>query len=368
MPNDLKCLRDQIDSIDDQILELLNRRAKVVLDVGRAKSGESREFYVPSREQAIYARLTGANPGPFPNEAVRKVFREIISASLALELPMKVAFLGPQTTFTHVAAMRQFGLSAQLVPMKSIPAVFEEVERGRAHYGVVPVENSTEGVVNHTLDMFISSDLQVIAEVLLEISHDLLSRSGRLEQIGKVVSHPQALAQCRRWLEENLPDVPLVDVASTAAAAQMAAEDETVAAVASHAAADQYGIQVVKGKIEDNPNNYTRFLVIGKKTPEKSGHDKTSLMFSVKDEPGILYRMLEPFSKRQINLAKIESRPMKQKAWEYIFFLDLEGHVTDPPVADAIEELRSCCHFLKVLGSYPLANRNTEEEVNGHAG
>lgn len=361
MAIDLKKLRDQIDAIDDQILDLLNDRANVVLDVGKAKSGESREFYVPSREQEIFERLMSGNPGPFPNDGVRKVFREIISASLSLELPMKVAFLGPQTTFTHVAAMQQFGLSAQLVPMKSIPAVFEEVERGRAHYGVVPVENSTEGVVNHTLDMFISSDLQVIAEVLLEISHDLLSRSGKLDRIAKVVSHPQALAQCRRWLEENLPDVPLVDVASTAAAAQMASEDESAAAIASHAAANQFGVQVVKAKIEDNPNNYTRFLVIGRNTPEKSGHDKTSLMFSVKDEPGILYRMLEPFSKRQINLAKIESRPMKQKAWEYIFFLDLEGHVTDKAVSDAIEELRGCCHFLKVLGSYPLAPQNSEK-------
>ncbi|HKJ04309.1 MAG TPA: prephenate dehydratase [Geopsychrobacteraceae bacterium] len=364
MAKDLKKLRDQIDAIDNQILDLLNDRADVVLEVGKAKSGESREFYVPSREQAIYERLMGNNPGPFPNEAVRKVFREIISASLSLEQPMKVAFLGPQTTFTHVAAMRQFGLSAQLVPMKSIPSVFEEVERGRAHYGVVPVENSTEGVVNHTLDMFIGSELQVIAEVLLEISHDLLSRSGQLEQVSKVVSHPQALAQCRRWLEENLPDVPLVDVTSTAAAAQMAAEDGSAAAIASHAAASQFGIQVVKAKIEDNPNNFTRFLVIGKKAPEKSGHDKTSLMFSVKDEPGILYRMLEPFSNRQINLVKIESRPMKQKAWEYIFFLDLVGHVTDQPITDAIEELRGCCHFLKILGSYPLAPQNNEDGGN----
>ncbi|PLX85258.1 MAG: prephenate dehydratase [Desulfuromonas sp.] len=363
MTTDLKTLRDKIDAIDNQILDLLNQRADVVLDVGHTKAGQQREYYVPSREQAIYQRLTAANPGPFPDGAVRKVFREIISASLSLEQPMMVAFLGPQTTFTHVAAMQQFGLSAQLVPMKSIPSVFEEVERGRAHYGVVPVENSTEGIVNHTLDMFISSELRVIAEVLLEISHDLLSRSGQIERITKVVSHPQALAQCRRWLEENLPDIPLVDVASTAAAAQMAAEDESAAAIAGHAAAEQFGIQVVKSRIEDNPNNYTRFLVIGRNIPDKSGHDKTSLMFSVKDEPGILYRMLEPFSKRQINLAKIESRPMKQKAWEYIFFLDLEGHVTDPAIAEAIEELRSCCHFLKVLGSYPLSKQNSAEDT-----
>jgi len=327
----------------------------VVIEVGHAKAGKQKEFYVPSREQAIYERLTGANPGPFPGEAIRRVFREIISASLSLEQPMKVAFLGPQATFTHVAAMQQFGFSAQLVPQKSIPAVFDEVLRGRAHYGVVPVENSNEGVVSHTLDMFMESDLKINAEVLLGISHDLLSRTGRLGDVRKVVSHPQALAQCRKWLEENLPDVPLVDVASTALAAQMAAEDETAAAVASEMAATLYGLQVVKPKIEDNPNNFTRFLVIGQKTPERSGRDKTSVMFSVKDEPGILYRMLEPFSKHGINLSKIESRPMKKKAWEYIFFLDMEGHVDEENVRAAVEELRAYCQFLKVLGSYPRA-------------
>lgn len=362
--DDLKKLREQIDSIDNQILELLNRRAEVVIGVGKAKEGSGGNFYVPSREKAIYDRLLAQNPGPFPNDAIIKVFREIISASLNMELPMRVAFLGPQSTFTHMAAMQQFGLSAQLVPLKSIPSVFEEVERRRAHYGVVPVENSTEGVVNHTLDMFIGSELQVIAEIMLEISHNLLSKTGDEEKISKIVSHPQPLAQCRHWLEENMSDVPLVDVASTAAAAQLAAEDESAAAIASHAAAVQYSLQVVKAKIEDNPNNFTRFLVIGKKTPEKSGQDKTSIMFSVKDEPGILYRMLEPFSKRQINLSKIESRPMKQKAWEYIFFLDLIGHINDEPITGAIEELRGHCHFLKVLGSYPiyLQEKPAEEE------
>jgi chorismate mutase/prephenate dehydratase len=356
--DNLEKLREQIDTIDNQILDLLNQRADVVIGVGKAKELNDGAFYVPSREKAIYERLTELNPGPFPNEAVVKVFREIISASLNMELPMQVAFLGPQSTFTHLAAMQQFGLSAQLVPLKSIPSVFEEVERGRAHYGVVPVENSTEGVVNHTLDMFSGSDLQVIAEIMLEISHNLLSKSGSVEQISKIVSHPQPLAQCRHWLEANMPDIPQVDVASTAAAAQLAAEDESAAAIASHAAAVQYGLKIVKAKIEDNPNNFTRFLVIGKKTPEKSGHDKTSIMFSVKDKPGILYRMLEPFSKRQINLSKIESRPMKQKAWEYIFFLDLIGHIEDQSIADAIEELRAHCHFLKVLGSYPIARQD----------
>lgn len=349
----LRGLRDQIDAIDDQILSLLNARAEVVIAVGKAKAGQQREFYVPSREQAIYERLCGQNPGPFPSDAIRKVFREIISASLSLEQPMKVAFLGPPATFTHAAALQQFGLSAQLSPQKSIPAVFDDVARGRAPYGVVPVENSTEGVVSHTLDMFMESELKINAEILLEISHDLLSRSGRLADVKKIVSHPQALAQCRHWLEENLPDVPLVDVASTALAAQMVSEDESTAAIASEMAASLYGLRTVRKKIEDNPNNFTRFLVIGKNTPEPSGKDKTSIMFSVKDEPGILYRMLEPFSQRGINLSKIESRPMKKKAWEYIFFLDMEGHVDDADVKAAVQELRGYCQFLKVLGSYP---------------
>jgi chorismate mutase/prephenate dehydratase len=349
----LSGLRDQIDAIDDQILHLLNRRAEVVIAVGKAKAGQQREFYVPSREQAIYERLCGQNPGPFPSDAIRKVFREIISASLSLEQPMKVAFLGPPATFTHAAALQQFGLSAQLVAQKSIPAVFDDVARGRAPDGVVPVENSTEGVVSHTLDMFMESELKINAEILLEISHDLLSRSGRLADVKKIVSHPQALAQCRHWLEENLPDIPLVDVASTALAAQMVVEDESAAAIASEMAASLYGLRTVRKKIEDNPNNFTRFLVIGKNTPEASGKDKTSIMFSVNDEPGILYRMLEPFSQQGINLSKIESRPMKKKAWEYIFFLDMEGHIDDPRVTKAVQELRGYCQFLKVLGSYP---------------
>jgi chorismate mutase/prephenate dehydratase len=355
MAINLDDLRQRIDSLDDHILELLNQRAQVALEVGKAKAGESREYYVPSREAAIFERLTEANAGPFPTAAIPRVFREIISASLSLEQPLKVAFLGPQATFTHVAAMRQFGMSAQLVSLKSISSVFEEVERDRAQYGVVPVENSNEGVVTHTLDMFVASDLKVIAEVLLEISHDLLSVSGDLSEIRKVVSHPQALGQCRSWLEENLPDATLVDVGSTALAAQMVADDPSAAAIASETAASLYGLKSVKKKIEDNPNNFTRFLVIGKNTPEPSGKDKTSIMFSIKDEPGILFRMLEPFSKRDINLSKIESRPMKSKAWEYVFYLDMEGHISSDNVAQGIEDLRGYCQFLKILGSYQSA-------------
>lgn len=346
-------LRRGIDEVDDRILELLNQRAELVIEVGRLKSSEHRDFYVPSREREIFERLAAKNKGPFSNKGLRSVFREIISASLALEAPMKVAFFGPKATFTHMATMQHFGLSAELVPQKSIPAVFEDVEKGRAQYGVVPVENSTEGMVTHTLDMFMESDLKINAEVMLEIHHYLLSRTGRIEDIKKINSHPQPIAQCRNWLAENLPDVPVMDVASTAVAAQIASEDPTAAAIASELAATMYDLRVVKARIEDQVNNFTRFLVIGKNMAEKSGDDKTSIMFSVKDEIGILYQMLEPFSKRGINLSKIESRPLKKKAWEYIFFLDFAGHVSDPIVAEAIQELKGCCQFVKVLGSYP---------------
>lgn len=355
MRDELTPLRGEIDALDDQILDLLNQRAQVVIEVGKAKKGSRRSFYVPSREQAIYERLKERSSGPFPVEAIQRVFREIISASLSLEQPMKVAFLGPQATFTHVAAMQQFGLSAQLVPQKSIPAVFDEVSRGRAHYGVVPVENSNEGVVTHTLDMFMESDLKINAEILQEISHDLLSLSARLEDIERIYSHPQALAQCRHWLEENLPDVPLIDVASTAAAAQLAAADRSAAAIASAMAGAQYDLQQVKANIADNPSNFTRFLVISTQMPDAGERDKTSIMFCIKDEPGILLRMLEPFGHRGINLSKIESRPLKKRAWEYIFFLDMEGHINNPVVREAIDELGHYCQFIKVLGSYPRA-------------
>lgn len=346
-------LRERIDGIDDRIVELLNERARVVIEVGRLKSGSNQEFHVPGRERQIYERLKSQNPGPFPNDALKSIYREVISACLSLESPMKVAFLGPKATFSHLATMQQFGLSAELVPLKSIPTVFEEVEKGKALYGVVPVENSTEGVVSHTLDMFVESNLKITAEILLEVHHDLLSRTGRLEDIKKVYSHPQPIAQCRKWLDDNLPGVPLVDVASTAVAAQIVSDDYTAAAIASELAASLYDLKVVRSRIEDQVNNFTRFLVVARKACDRSGNDKTSILFSVKDEPGILCRMLEPFAKRGINLSKIESRPYKKKAWEYIFFLDLSGHFSDPEVAAALEELRECCQFLKILGSFP---------------
>lgn len=350
---DIRELRKKIDSVDDDILELLSKRAELVKQVGKLKSQEKREFYVPNREIEIYERLMKNNSGPFSNETIRAIFREIISASLSLEHPLKIAFFGPQATYTHLAAIKQFGLSTDLIPVRGIADVFDEVERGEADYGVVPIENSTEGIVTHTLDVFVDSNLQIVAEVMLEISHCLLSKGGSIEDIKKIYSHPQPIAQCRNWLAKNLPNIPVMETASTAVAARMVANDNEAAAIASEFAASIYDLKIVKKRIEDNVNNFTRFLVIGRKSPEKSGSDKTSVMFAVKDESGALYRMLEPFSKHDINLTKIESRPMKTRAWEYIFFIDMEGHVSELKVKEAIDELSKNCLFVKVLGSYP---------------
>jgi chorismate mutase/prephenate dehydratase len=351
----LSALRDQIDRIDDDLLALLNRRATLVLEVGAFKSRHAMELYVPSREKTIFERLAKANPGPFPTPAIRKVFREIISASLSLEHPMRVAFLGPRASFTHVSAMQQFGHSADLLSAKSIEAVFNEVQTGRVQYGVVPIENSNEGAVTHTLDLFLAYDLNIIAEHYLKISHDLLSRHHRLEDLHTLYSHPQALAQCRRWIEDHLNHVQVVEVESTARAAQIVADEAHAGAIASGAAANLYGLQVVASQIEDHSHNYTRFLSIGKKTPTPSGHDKTSLMFRFKDRPGILSEMLEPFRVRQLNLMKIESRPLKNKAWEYVFFVDVAGHADETVLKEALGDLAHFCTHLKVLGSYPRA-------------
>jgi chorismate mutase/prephenate dehydratase len=346
-------LRRGIDSIDAEIVKLLNKRAGFVLDVGKAKAKENREFYAPERERQIYDRLEKLNTGPFPTHALKNVFREIMSASLSLEKPMKVAFLGPSATFTHQACLRHFGMGAEFVPKKDIADVFDDVEKGRADFGVVPIENTTEGVVSHTLDRFVASDLKICAEVQLEVTLALLNKTGRLGDIEKVCSHPNPLAQSRNWLKNNLPNAAISEVASTAAAAQMASDDKSIAAIASTAAASLYDLRVIEEHIEDNANNFTRFLVISKKACKKTGADKTSLVFAIKDAPGALFEMLKPFAKRRINLTKIESRPIKTRAWEYLFFVDLDGHMNDKKVADAVGELEANCSFLKVLGSYP---------------
>lgn len=354
MPDkELKKLRDKIDSIDAQMVELLNERARQAVEVGRIKKEAGREFYVPSREKEVLDRIVTSNKGPFPNDALKFIYREIMSASLSLEEPLKVAFLGPEGTFTHMACLQQFGSSSRFVSKKSISDVFDEVERGKADYGIVPVENSNEGMVTHTLDRFVEFSSSICGEVLLPISHYLMNATGKFKDIKKIYSHPQPIAQCRNWLASNAPGIPVIDVASTALAAEMARDDNAIAAVAGEFAASVYGLRIVESKIEDHAKNVTRFIIIGKESPARTGNDKTSILFSVKDEVGILYRMLEPLSKFGVNLTKIESRPLKKKAWEYVFFIDMEGHVEDEAVVNAIEALKKQSKFLKVLGSYP---------------
>lgn len=354
-------LRDKIDAIDDRILELLNERARFVLEVGRAKhSKPGSRFHVLEREESIYERLASSNAGPFPTQAIRPVFREIISASLNMEKPMRVVCLGPEATFSHmaaVAAVQQFGRAAELTHTVSIADIFDEVERGRADYGVVPIENSTEGVVNVTLDMFIDSPLQICSEILLQITHCLLSNAARLEDIRTVYSHPQALAQCCQWLKKNLPHAKIEETTSTASAAMLVRDDRNAAAIAGQHAAQAHSIPVFMERIEDNPYNSTRFWVIGSQGPGRTGQDKTSLMFSIKDGVGALHNMLEPFGKHGINLTKIESRPSRTKPWEYIFFIDIAGHIQDAPVAAALAELSGHAAFMKVMGSYPRGGR-----------
>jgi chorismate mutase/prephenate dehydratase len=352
----LERLRKGIDSIDERILELLNQRADIVLDIAHIKRNEKAKFYSPQRERQIVERLTKLNKGPFPINAIKTIYREIISASLSLEEPLKVACLGPLATFTHLAGLRHFGTSASFIPVDSIKAVFEEVDRGRADFGIVPIENSNEGVVSYTLDMFVDYDLKVAAEVMLEVTHNLLSKTGEKSKVKKIYSHPQATAQCKGWLEANMPNIPVYESTSTARAAELASEDRAAAAIASEAAARLYDLRFISRNIEDRRHNFTRFLVIAKEYPPKSGNDKTSIMFSIKDKPGALYDILAPFKKVNINLTKIESRPSKRRAWEYIFFVDMLGHVEDPKIKKAIEEIKNECLFLKTLGSYPCGD------------
>jgi chorismate mutase/prephenate dehydratase len=346
-------LRKKIDELDDKIVDLLNERARIVIEVGNIKKSEKLDFHAPARERQILERLLSRNKGPFPSDTLKAVYREILSSSLSLERPLRVAYLGPRATFTHMAGMQQFGLAAQYLPVETIKDVFSEVERGRTDFGVVPVENSTEGVVNYTLDMFIDSDLKIYAEIKLEVSQNLMNKSGKIEDITRIYTHPQVPGQCREWMEKNMSGVPVLNAPSTAKAAEMAADDPTAGAIASETAAVLYGLQIVGKSIQDNTNNYTRFLVIAAKSPRKTGRDKTSIMFSIKDKVGALYTMLAPFAESGINLTRLDARPSGRKVWDYVFFLDMVGHIEEDKVSHAIEQLKKDCLFLKVLGSYP---------------
>jgi len=348
----LKNLRQKIDVLDLKLVDILNERAKRVLEIAKIKRESGKSYYSPARERKILDNLLRENKGPLPNEDLAEIIRLILKTSLSLEKKLKVAYLGPPATFTHLAAIKSFGKKVDLVPQRNIARIFSEVEKKQADFGVVPIENSMEGVVTYTLDMFLDSDLKIYAEIMLEVSHYLLGK-GRLEKVKKVYSHPQALAQCDRWLEENLPSANLIEVESTAKAAQIASEEPCSAAIASDTAASLYNLKILSPNIEDRANNYTRFFVIGRDYTEKSGDDKTSIIFSIKDRVGALYDMLTPFRKYQLNLTKIESRPTKKKPWEYVFFVDFIGHKDDGKVKKALAELEEQCLFLKILGSYP---------------
>ena len=350
-------LRQQIDRIDDQLLRLLSRRAELALAIAEQKARSNSEVYAPAREKGVLERLARANRGPLPAPLVRAIFREIISASRSLEQRLRIAYLGPEATFTHLAARQQFGAAADYLSAASVADVFHEVESERADLGVVPVENSTEGMVAHTLDLLADSPLQICAEISLPVRHNLLARAGTgMSGIKRIVAHPQALAQCRRWLAEHLPAVATEAESSNARAAERARAEEGTAAIAGEAAAETYGLAVLSPAINDEPGNLTRFVVLAARDAARpTGDDKTSILFSVRDEVGILARMLKPFAAHGIDLIKIESRPLRGRPWEYVFYCDLKGHRRERRVEQALAEVGRGATRLKVLGSYPAA-------------
>lgn len=352
----IDALRAHIDRIDEKLLALLNERARLAVAIGQHKRRARNSIYTPDREKRILQRLLAVNGGPLKPENVRPIFREIMSACLSLETQLRVACLGPLGTFSHQAVRAQFGSACEVVAVDSFGAVFDEVEHRRADYGVVPVENSTEGTVAATLDRFVSSPLIIKAELLLRVEQCVMSRSGRAAAVRRIVSHPQSLAQCRQWLAQHFPGVPQSEVASNAQAAAAAAKDRHVAAIAGRIAAEHYRLKLVASNIQDLAHNCTRFLVIGSDgMGQPSGDDKTSLLLSLHHQAGALHRVLQPFADHGVSISTIESRPLKERAWEYLFFLDLVGHVQQSHVAKALAAVQERCVLLKVLGSYPSA-------------
>jgi chorismate mutase/prephenate dehydratase len=347
--------RKEIDRIDEQVIQLLNRRAELAQQIGHAKSHSRSYHFTPEREQAVFKRLLAANKGPLEGSAVRAIYREIISACLALEKPLTVAFMGPEGTFSHLAALARFGHSSQFMPVDTITDVFAQVERSVCDYGIVPVENSWAGVVPETLDTFMNSNLRIVSEVYQPITHNLLTRCESLDQVKRLYSHFQPLAQCRQWLRNHLPGVQEIEAASSSRAAEMAAEDAESAAIATALAAERTNMPILCEHIEDNPSNRTRFLILGYNEPEPTGKDKTSLMFSVHNRAGELVHALNAFEKYDVNLTMIESRPTKTAAWQYIFYIDVQGHTKDAAVTKSISLLKEHSLFVRVLGSYPEA-------------
>jgi chorismate mutase/prephenate dehydratase len=353
-------LRQKIDQIDANILELINNRAKCALEVAEVKQQESGDvapvYYRPEREAQVLRTIAALNKGPLSDEKVTQVYRQIISACLALEEPLKVAYLGPEGTFTQLATLKQFGLSVIGQPMVTVDDVFREVAAENCHYGVVPVENSTEGVVSHTLDNFLSSTLRVCGEVELRIHHHLMVSPGTsIDKITKIYAHQQTLGQCRRWLDSHYPKVPRLTATSNAEAARKVLEEPGAAAIAGEIAAEIYGLEILSKKIEDESDNTTRFIVVGREAIGPSGNDKTSIMVSTHNQPGALYKLLEPFHRHDVSLTSIETRPSRTGMWSYVFFIDFEGHCDDENVQTVLGEIDSDALEVKMLGSYPKA-------------
>ncbi|MBM0105316.1 prephenate dehydratase [Steroidobacter sp. S1-65] len=359
-PPPLSSIREQIDDIDQRIHDLLNERARWAQQVGLSKRGEglsTADFYKPEREAQVLRKAIERNQGPLRNEEIVRLFREIMSACLAQQEPLKIAFLGPEGTFSQQAVLKHFGHSVRALPLPAISEVFEEVQAGHADFGVVPIENSTEGTVNHTLDMFLNSPLKICGEIELRIRQHLLGKMRGLQKIARVCSHPQSLAQCRQWLDEHLPNIERVPVTSNAEAARRARDEEGTAAIAGEAAAEVYGLSVLVPEIEDTADNTTRFLVIGRKLFSASGQDKTTLLVSAGDtqSPGALHRLLGPLAANSITMTRIESRPSRKRKWDYVFFIDVIGHAEQPPLQTALEQLKEASTLFRVLGSYPAA-------------
>jgi chorismate mutase / prephenate dehydratase len=356
---ELEDVRGRIDKVDEQIQHLINERARLAQQVGISKSQDGRtvDFYRPEREAQVLRMARARNAGPLRDAEVLRLFREIMSACLAQQEPLKVAFLGPEGTFTQTAVLNHFGHSVRALPLGSIDEVFHEVEAASADFGVVPIENSTEGTVNHTLDRFLNSPLKICGEVELRIRHHLMGAMSALDRIERVCSHPQSLAQCRQWLEEHLAGIEQVAVSSNAEGARRARDEKGSAAIAGESAAQVYGLKVLAAEIEDRADNTTRFLVLGRKLFSPSGEDRTTLLVSVghTDAPGALHRLLEPLARHRVSLTRIESRPSRRRKWDYVFFIDLEGHAQERHVARALAALKKRASLFRVLGSYPRA-------------
>lgn len=349
-------LREQIDGLDRELVALLNRRAGVVMRVGEIKraAGEAVPIYAPDREQAVMARVRKANEGPLPDACVEAIWRELMSGSFALERPLRIGYLGPAGSFSHLAARKKFGASVEYVEFTDFPAIFDAVARGHADYGLIPVENSTHGGVTASLDCFLDTPLKIAAEVLVAIHHNLLSRTP-LDQVKKVYSHQQALGQCRRWLQAQLPHADAIATLSTSEAARIAAGEEGSAAIGSTLAARLHNLPILFENIEDNPNNTTRFSIIARQNARPSGDDKTSILFTTEHKAGALTEVLNVFRDHGLNLTRLAERPSQRMNWEYYFFIDIEGHADDPKVAAALAEARTHCLQLTVLGSFPQA-------------